>query len=134
MKLKIFFGTLIMAFAMCISFSSCSSDDDDSGNSNVIGNTYVYYEVTTDYDGMPEEDKITLKFTSSSTCYVKQSGYAYIWDGGYKKDTWNRSGECNYSVSGSKITIINPPFMSSNLVLTNHGKYLKGNGYTFYKE
>ena len=128
---------LLMAFIAlftCISFSACSDDDDDSAQ-GVENHSYQRDDISVDGDGNPEEYHVRLTFKSSSTCEVKCWGYDWIWyTSGYKKNTFNETKSCSYSVSGNAITLHNYPFYASggDLVLTNHGSYLQDKGGDIY--
>ena len=104
---------LLMAFIAlftCISFSACSDDDDDSAQ-GVENHSYQRDDISVDGDGNPEEYHVRLTFKSSSTCEVKCWGYDWIWyTSGYKKNNFNETKSCSYSVSGNTITLHNYPF------------------------
>jgi len=52
-----------------------------------------------------EEETHTITFNSSTSCVHYKKGYDYIWDYGYKKNWWDATHYCTYTVSGSTITI-----------------------------
>lgn len=124
----------IVAIFAFVSFTACSSDDDDSAQ-GVENHSYQRDDISVDGDGNPEEYHVRLTFKSSSTCEVKCWGYDWIWyTSGYKKNNFNETKSCSYSVSGNTITLHNYPFYASggNLVLTNYGSYLQDKGGDIY--
>lgn len=127
---------IMMAIA-AMSFVSCSSDDDEDDNgggnptsitaSGLVGRSFTC-SLTGDPndEGLCGEDTKTITFTSSTSCSIHSYGYDWIWDNRYKKDNYNETKSCSYTVSGSKITLKNYPFFvfGGDFVLTYCGDYL----------
>lgn len=126
----------VMMAIVTISFVSCSSDDEednDGGNpTSVTASDLVGRSFTCKWIGEPNEEgrcgeeTKTITFTSSTSCSIHSYGYDWIWDDEYKKDRYNETKSCSYSVSGSKITLKNYPYYAfgGDLVLTYCGDCL----------
>ena len=133
--------SIVTIAMLTFSFLSCSDDDDDGmgrgkSASSLVGRSFMYSYSGVDGDGNPEQWSTTLTFIDATQCSVNDKGYDYIWNNGYKKDSWNWTESCRYSVSGDKITLHNyPGFADKNdFVLTYKGNYLEGSGYYFYEK
>ena len=138
MKIRFLIKLSIFGILLCV-FMACANDDyesDDKKNTSIVDKSYTYDSFEIDGDGNPEEYHTRLSFISSSTCQVKVWGYDYIWSNGYKKNNFNETKSCSYSISGSKIILKKYPFYAfgDDLVLTNHGSYLEGDGNRYYKD
>lgn len=104
--------------------------------SDLQGRTFVHEEYDIDGEGHKVYHKNSITFTSTSQCSINASGYDYAWyDSGWKKDHYDITKSCSYSVSGDKVTLRNYPFYSSpgDLVLTYWGGALM-DGSDVYKE
>lgn len=110
------FSMLIMASLTSATFTSCGDDEEDDidvdgqkvSASDLVGKSFTYKKTSyTDYDDVPykEEETNTITFNSSTECVRYQKGYDYTWDDGWKKGWYNHTYYCNYTVSGSTITI-----------------------------
>lgn len=139
MKQLKYFAMLLTALLVSTSFVSCSDDDDDNGGASptkLVGRSFAYFYSGVDGDGNPEQWTTTISFTSETKCSVNDKGYWYIWSDGYKKDSWNETKSCTYSVSGDKITLHNYPFFADggDAVYTYFGSYLISSGGDKYIE
>lgn len=145
MKKTKFLAMLCMVAVACLGFSACSDDDDDNNSGNgggnatatsLVGRSFVKEYFDVNEDDMPSENTTTLTFTSSTVCSVNNQGYDYIWYNGYRKESYNETKTCNYSVSGDQITLRNYPFFASggDFVLTYKGNSLTNGSYTFYEK
>lgn len=143
-KIK-FLAMLFMALIVSAGFSACGDDDENDTNgsggnitaSSLIGRSFVRETSNVDDDGYPEYDKITITFTSTTQCSVKSNGYSYVWYyEGYKKESYNETRSCQYSVSGDKITLHSYPFYAfdGDLVLTYKGSYLDDKYDIYYEK
>lgn len=88
---------LIMLAFLPMVFTACSSDDDDSTTSQLIGTTWENVE---EVNGVVES-KTTLSFTTSSSVTVTVDG---DYDGQSGFETHNTT-TANYSISGDRVTI-----------------------------
>lgn len=140
-KIK-FTAMLMMAFLACASFTACSDDDDEQGGSgssnsfSLVGRSFSWHYSEVDGDGNPEEETRTITFVNSTQCNVNTKGYDYIWDDGYKREYWNETKSCRYSVSGTTITLHDYPFyvFGGDKKYTYKGSYLLDDGNDIYKE
>ena len=134
----------MMLMLLACAFCACSNDDEDGSGgisgSSVVGNSYrytdIYLEGDDDYP-LEAEYNVRITFTSSKECTVKTWGYDWIWyTSGYKKESFNKSETCSYTVSGEKITIKAYPFIIDrpDVVFTNCGSYLLSYGNKYIKE
>lgn len=130
---------IIMMLVFGLSFVSCGDDDDDVESvsaTKLAGRSFAYVYSGLDGDGNPEQWTTTITFKDSKNCSVNDKGSCYIWNNGYKKDTWNETRSCTYSVSGSKITLHDYPFFyeGGDAVYTYYGSYLLSSGGDVYTE
>ena len=134
MKKLVRFAMFCMVLVATAAFVSCS-DDDEASSGSLVGRSFSYKYVGVDGDGNPEEDTTTLTFKSETQCEVNTRGYCYIWSDGYKREHWNDTYTCRYSVSGKKITLHNYPLYAwdGDAVFTYHGSYLVNEGGDVYK-
>lgn len=132
--------SIIMMLMLGLSFTACSDDDDDdkegTSSTQLAGRSFAYYYTGVDGDGNPEQWTTTITFTDDTKCSVNDKGFGYIWDNGYKKETWNETESCTYSVSGSQITLHNYPFYADggDAKYTYKGNYLISSGGDIYTE
>lgn len=148
MKKVKFLAMLMMAFLACASFTACGDDDDDQSNGNggngsggstsfsLVGRSFAYYYAGVNGDGMPEEWTTTVTFVNETQCNVNDKGYQYIYYDRYKKEYWDETKSCTYSVSGTTITLHNYPFYAfgGDKTYTYLGSYLKDAGDDIYTE
>ena len=136
---KLHFSLMAILFALfaMVSFTACSSSDDDDAPSqesikeNIVGGRWIpthvsgweyygsgYEPGTGDDDLFKSIDKdLTLwqdeydawTFASDMTCY---SSYFYI-------SSWHDSQKCSYSITGNKLTIDNGEYVFDIISITN---------------
>ena len=135
------FAVLFTTLLISVSFVSCGDDDDDNDNASassakLVGRSFAYYYSGVDGDENPEQWTITITFKDATNCSVNDKGFWYIWYDGYKKESWNKTGSCTYSVSGDRITLHNYPFLADggDVIYTYKGTYLLSSGGDVYSE